>query len=274
MSTFLSYLSATVLHPLGITAMLAALITGAVIAYRVRRLGHIISELKKLPADGRRYVLERQHKIYPGSDKPIAFVVRRRQRKIGILALAVILPAGGIVGVAGYQTKVAESATWEFDDSQITPEGHGYVWCVELVNSGPRDIVIDRIILHISNRSRHKVTDRKWPGYRHENHIAAQVMLRPEVNEIPIVNTDIALDPNESRMLPIGLLAEHDPNEGWIYAVRLEFQWYVPDRTSIRSRFGNTFQVGWPGMPHWSDPDSTDADDQSAVPDPAIRPGS
>lgn len=273
MSDFLTYLTTTISHPLGLLAILASAIISLMLVLRIRRYGHIINELRGLPTDRRRYVLERHHKIYPGSDnKPIAFVTRQRRRSIHTLIVVALLPATGIVGAAGYQTIMAKTVHWDFDDSTISAEGYGYEWAVEVSNVGPLEVAIERIVLHVIKKRRHEVTDRKWPGYRHESTMPTEVMLRPGTKEYPIVQSTMELIPGDSRTLGIGVFAEHDPNEGWVYDVRLEFQWYLPGRTASRSRFGTTYRLGWPGHPHWSEADSTDPEDLTPIAEPVIRP--
>ena len=150
MTTFFQAIVELSIRPLGLVVLLLSAGGGLVGWLRVRKLNSILKDLVSLPAAKRLYKLEREYKVHPGRDaKPLRYV--RRLRRIWLVATvsAGCVIVAGFVGVALREAAAAADARLEVRDMAVTPEGQGYVWRVELVNSGSRIVVVDAMRLRV-----------------------------------------------------------------------------------------------------------------------------
>ncbi len=276
MSDFLISVEATVIHPLTVLVLTLMVSAILVLIFRLRRYRRILIELRQLPTERRRYVLERHHRIYPGSDnKPIGFVERRRRRDKRALVLVAVVPIVAVLGVSVYQTMALRSATWDVDDSGIMVSGYGYFWRLELHNTSSSEVIVDQVRLRVLSKSRHPETDHKWPARRFDTSPATpEVTLRPDIETVIVPNSIVTLTGNDSRNIAFEVLADHAPGEGWIYDVQCELEWHLPGRAVPRIRTGKVYRLGWAGMVHWSSADATDPNSNSPIADPVGTPDS
>jgi len=224
------------------------------LAYRWRRLGRTIGELRALPAGQRRYTLEREFRIYPGPDNlPIAFVKRYRKRyRVALIATAVVTVVA-LTGLVTQQVVAAGKIRWSVDDSTLTAHREGYHWRIEIRNFGSEPVQIDQLALHVLRRARHPKKIEQRPNYGPVSTYGTAVTFKPDLTELPVlVGTDQIVLPGETtRIIRLNLIARHPPLEGWIYDIQLQGRWRAGPLIGEREWAGTRYRIGWPGMPRW-----------------------
>jgi hypothetical protein len=262
-------------HPMAIVGLLITVGVWVVLGRKILRLGAIISELRALPAQERRYNLERKYKIYPGrGNLPIAFARQRRNRLLTYLVTWTVVFAAVLVGVTARATFKADSIIWTLDDSRLVPEEFGYSWQIELVNDSGETVAVEQVDLNVLARRPHPETDRKRPEYaQRRDKDRKRAAMKPYADLVSIVRPteQYFVSSRDKLAVPVFLDGYHPPHEGWIYDVQLVVQWQVPDETAMLTRLGSIYRIGWPGMPHWSEADSSAGPGTEPVTDPVVK---
>lgn len=264
-------------HPIGIVGLLTTAGVWVVLGRRILRLGAIIHELRGLPVQQRRYNLEREYRIYPGTgNPPIAFVRQRRRRIVTYLLVWTVVFAAILAGVTIRAARKADSVAWTLNDSQLVREGLGYNWQIELVNESPERVFIEKMDLKILAKQPHPDTARKRPEYPARISTPRKlVALKPHGDLVSIVTPaeQAFVAPRDKLILTVFLDAYHPVHEGWVYDVQLAVQWQVPDEITLLTKLGSVYRIGWPGMPHWSEPGSSAGPGTDPVTDPVVKLG-
>ncbi len=266
-----------VTHPIAIIGLLITLGLWVVLGRKILRLDAIIRELRELPPQERRYNLERKYGIYPGTGNlPIAFTRRRRKRILACLLAWTAVFAAVVAGVTIRAAFKVDTVMWTLHDSQLVPEEFGYSWKIELVNESGETVLFDRVDLNILAKRPHPETDRQRPEYSERNSNGRKnAALKPHSEVVPIVRPaeQYFIAPRKKLTLPVFLDAYHPPHEGWIYDVQLAVQWRLPAETTLLTKLGSVYRIGWPGMPHWSEPGSSAGPGAGPVADPVVKVG-
>jgi len=246
-----------------------------VLGRKVLRLGAIIGGLRKLPPQERRYKLERKYNIYPGTgNRPIAFVRQSRKFLLACLITWTALFAAVLAGITIRAAFNAKTVVWTLDDSRLVPEEFGYSWKIEFVNQSDEPVLFEHVDLNILAKQPHPETDRKRPEYsERKSNGRKYAALKPYNERISIVRPRerCFVAPRERLTLTVFLDAYHPAHEGWIYDVQLAVQWHVPDETTLLTRLGSAYRIGWPGLAHWSEADSSAGPGTEPVTDPVVK---
>ena len=260
-------------HPLAIFGWLLVLVVFMTTRVRRRKLTAILKDLESVPAGRRRYKLEREYKIFPGeSRKPLAFVRRKKRRLAWMAAGVTTAVVLSIVGGSVEQTLTSAVASLALDGLRVTPRQFGYIWRLRLENTGSVIAAVDELTLRVANRVRHSDSDRPRPEYpKTPPTDYPALVLSPETAFLPVVTVgqEYAIEPADARNLVFNLGADHPPHEGWIYEVYLELRWHVAGQLVTRTITSKTYRLGWPGLPHWSEPGASGGPGSDPVVDPA-----
>jgi hypothetical protein len=258
--------ASVLLHPAAILVAAVAMLCWAALGWRRRRDGRILQELLSLDAAQRRYALERKHRIYPGDMPAVAFLQRRRRRAAwaaGIVAGALL---AGIAAAATIHFRHASAARWVLEDEAITAEGSGYRWPVILRNLSRQTVRIESLDLKVLASRPHPSGNAPPAGAALAAGDSRVAVLRPSLEAAPVMEAGarMALAPRQVLRVPLFIAADHAPNEGWSYDVRLEVRWRTGALASTLTRTGHAFRLGWPGVAP-----STDSGDSATSAAPA-----
>jgi len=274
---FLEALAAVSRHPLAVLGWLALAATLITVFARRRKLAVILRDLESLPPGERRYKLEREYKILLGAErKPLAFV-RRKKKRLGWVAATVAgLILGAIAGGSVEQVVRARAASLVLEVVSVTPERYGYLWRLHLYNPGAETVTVNDLTLRVRSRTPHPAKNHLRPKYpdtpRPDYPIVA---LSPQTGSLPVMRPEqeLALGSGETRTVVFDLEADHPPHQGWIYEVALELRWRVAGQMLERALTSGTYRLGWPGLPHWSEPGASGGPASAPVVDPVTVAG-
>jgi hypothetical protein len=274
MDHFFETLGAVASHPLAVIGFVATLLAWVYLLRRIHILSRIIRELRALPANRRRYTLERTYRMYPGTDnQPIAYTKRVRRNTWLILTAWTTIFFGAFFGTTYYSFLTADAAVWELDDSELVAYELGYRWNLVMSNRSSETIAIERIDLALRRKSPHPETDRKRPDYPGQNTTGRRLAgLKPYADSVPVLHPHerYYLPPGETKELVFYLEAYHQAHEGWIYDVQLVALWEVTGETAKITKNGTIYRIGWPGLPHWSEENDSAGPGTEPVTDPVI----
>lgn len=267
-------------QPWLIAAMIGALCLLGLLLLRIWRLGVVLRKLRALPAGKRRYALERDFHIYPGTGNlPLAFVKRRRKRYRRLAAGWAIAIAVGIIGLTAEQWRAAAAMNWTVGDAGLRAVRYGYEWRIEVRNAGREPLLIDELGLHVIRRGKHRGPLDRRPNFGPAPEFGAVVPVAPGRIRLPLPAgaEQVAVPPGSERVLRYVLAARHQPGEGWIYDVRLHGRWEAPSLIGVREWAGTAYRIGWPGLPRWYEEEGRETPGAKPVGDPPIqvtaRPG-
>ncbi len=238
--------------------------------WRYERFASVLIDLGQTAPGKRRYKLERQYKIYPGSDnKPMAYVRRLRARWILTVAGVCVAMVAGLLGVAAEHTFRSEEAVLTMEVLSVSPLRFGYAWTIRLENTGTEMTEVQSVRVVVESRKEHPEKNLPRPEYPEYSTGHRLLRVNPQSAEVPVVSAagEITMGPGSVRTISFELEAEHKPHEGWIYEVAPEVIWNLAGSSRPRTERGQTYRLGWPGLPHWSEPGATGGDVTQAVVD-------
>ncbi len=249
MGLYLPSLAAAATHTGSVVVCLVGLAAFLHLCLRARKLTRIIEQLRALPAGKRRYVLEREHHIYPGTENlPIAFLRKRRAKAIAAAAAALGLP---LLGVAGFSVRLwmnARAVAWELDDSSLVPSGHGLAWDVVLRNRSDETVEIRRVDLEILSSAPSSARAPAPSPVDPDATVGRRiVILQPGIRLLPVVPEAEAfsIPPRSPARLALFLDPGGAAGRKLTYGVRLIVRWRVLGRTAVLAKQGKSHQIGW-----------------------------
>ncbi len=199
MGLYLNAMAATLSRPAALVAGSGLLVLWILTLARARRLAAILAHLESLPAAKRRYQLE---KLHPGpKNQPVPFVRNKRRRLLAFAVSLTAIAGAAFLGSVAGEVLTARAARVVLRELAIIPSGPGYLWRVELANTGAPPVVIDELSLEILDKSSHPVSDRPRPPDPAHPGVPRVVISPQEELAGPLLDETPVLAPRAARNL-------------------------------------------------------------------------
>lgn len=243
-------------HPFSMGALLVTVAVGGYAFWRHRRLRAIRALLRDVPPGQRRYVLERQHKLFPGeSNKPLEFISAAARRYLATGILVTVIGMGTILGLAIHESQVAAAVSLRLDPPLIAPHRYGYLWMTQVHNDSPHPVTIENVALEILRAEPNsKQAAERWayPETGESNWPPLEIQPGTPAATAPEPVANASIGPGASHTVRLYVLSGHDSERGMTYEARLTLGWSVAGHPVEQTARSEAFRLSWPGVPHWS----------------------
>ena len=241
-------------HPFSMAAMLVTAGVGGYSFWRHRRLRAIRATLRDIPPGQRRYILERQHKLFPGaSNKPLEFIAVAARKYLATGILVTVIGLGTILGLAIHESQVAAAVSLRLDPPLIAPHRYGYLWMTRIHNDSSHPVNIKDVSLEILREEPNsKQAAERWAYPETGEPDWPRLEIQPGTPVATETAANASIEPGASHTVRLCVLSGHDPERGITYEARLTLRWSVAGHPVEQTARGETFRLSWPGVPHWS----------------------